>query len=146
MKADEIQTRTGLAAHEIALMRAMFQKQPQEFRRLRRSGAGAIGPSHARLWKSPQDRIGRKIVEFEIFFRGPFPIFDVRLIPKFPQPGFYFGVAVPFAQMIDKLKDQLRPFSIILWRIGPSGEDHPLRKIMAIRLRMSGKRLWHKAN
>src|ERR1700730_4394644 len=48
--------------------------------------------------------------------------------------------------MMDKLEDQLGPFLVVLWRIGPTGEDRAVRERVSVRLWMSGKRFGHETN
>ena len=48
--------------------------------------------------------------------------------------------------MADELKDEFGPLLIILWRIGPTGKNGALRKIVAVGLRMTGKRFGHESD
>src|SRR5216684_1800332 len=127
MKADEVQPRTCLSAHVIFLMRAMVEKQSQEFRRLGIARTCAVRTADTSLGKCAQDRVDSEIVKLEIFFRRPLPVIDVGLIPNFPQPGLHLGSAVALAQMPDKLIYDVRPSLIIPGRICPAGENLTLR-------------------
>src|SRR5467141_1546904 len=117
MKRDEVQSRTGLSSRVVSLVRAMIEKNAQEFSCLRRSRA-----AHASFWKRSQNGIGRVVVEFEEFLGSALPVSDIGFIPDFPQPGFYFRVAVALAKMPNKLKNDFRPLLIVLRRVGPAGK------------------------
>src|SRR6476660_9587870 len=47
--------------------------------------------------------------------------------------------------MVDKLKNELRPFLVVLWWVGPSSEDFTVRKIVTIRFGMCGQSLRHES-
>src|SRR5882762_7764289 len=146
MKRDEVQSRTGLSSRVVSLVRAIIEKNAQEFSCLRRSRAGGIRAAHASFGKRSQNGIGRVIVEFEEFLGSALPVSDIGFIPHFPQPGLYFRVAVPLAKMPNKLKNDFRPLLIILRRVSPARKDRALWKIMAVRLWMGGKRFRHESN
>src|SRR5262249_52568368 len=78
------------------------------------------------------------------------PVTDVRLIPDLPVPGLKLGPAIFFQTMFRPLENELRPFLIVLWRIGPSSIDVFVTRarcpLMLIRLRLDGEVLWHEAD
>src|SRR5271163_2169375 len=149
METYEQQWRADFSRCVISLMSAVLEELAQEFGRMRISRARAVWSSDASFRKRAQHCIGREIIELEVFLGRTLPVFDVRLVPDFPQPGFHFRVAVTRPQVTSKLKNQLRPFGVIPRRVGPTGinrTDRTLRKIMAIRFGMRGKRFGHEAN
>ena len=83
----------------------MLEERSQKLRRLGTGGPGAVRPTDASLRQRAQNRIHAEIVQLEIFLRRSLPVVDVGLVPHFPQPGLYFGIAVALTQMVDKLKD-----------------------------------------
>src|SRR5579863_1971382 len=101
-------------------MGAMIQERTQELCGFRGRGTCAVRTSNASIWQRPQNGVRGKIIELEIFLWRSFPISDIRLIPDLPQPSLHFGIAVPLAQVSDKLKNQFRPFLVILRWVGPS--------------------------
>src|SRR6267378_8220846 len=123
MKGDEIKLRAGFSGHLVSLVRAMIEKNAQEFSSLRRSRAGGIRAADARFGKRSQNGIGRVVVEFEEFLGSALPVSDIGFIPDFPQPGFYFRVAIALAKMLNKLKNDFRPLLIVLRRVGPAGKN-----------------------
>src|SRR5580658_9869487 len=149
MEADEQQRRADLSGGVVGLMRAVFEEMAQEFGGMRIAWTGAVWTADSRFGKRAQDGIGCKIVKLEIFFPRALPVVNVRLVPDFPQPGFYFGVAVTFAQMTRKLKNELGPFGVIARRVGPARidrTDRGVRKIVAIWFGMRRERFGHEAD
>src|SRR5258707_9349250 len=146
MKSDEIQARAGFSGHIISLVRAVIEKNAQEFGSLRIPRSSGIRAAHASFGKRSQYGIDRVIVQLEEFLASALPVSDVRFIPHFPQPGLYFRVAVPLAKMPNKLKNDFRPLLIILRRVSPARKDRALWKIMAGRLRVGGNRLLDECN
>src|SRR2546425_907473 len=116
MKRDEVKSRAGLSSRVVSLVRAMIEKNAQEFSSLRRSRAGGVRAAHASFGKRAQYGVDRVVIEFEEFLGRALPIRDVRFIPDFPQPSFYLPVPIAFAKMPNELKDDFRPFLIILRR------------------------------
>src|SRR6266853_872206 len=127
-------------------MGAMIEKTAEELSSFRIGGAGRIGAAHASFGERAQNGIDGIVVQLEEFVLRALPVANVRLVPNFPKPRLYLCVAVSCAKMADELKDEFGPFLIILWRIGPAGENGALRKIVAVGLRMSGKRFGHESN
>src|SRR5882762_1047269 len=146
MEQDEIEPRARFLRHVVAPMRAMIEKTAQELSSFRIGGAGRIRATHASLGQGAHNGVDGVVVKLEEFVLRALPVADVGLIPNFPEPSFYLCVAVSCAKMADELKDEFGPLLIILWRIGPAGENGALRKIVAVGLRMSGKRFGHKSN
>ena len=135
-----------LSSHVVWLMSAVVEERAQKFRRLGIGWAGAVRAADAGLRQRAQDSIHAEVVQLEIFLRRSLPVVDVGLVPHFPQPGLYFGIAVALTQMMDKLKDDFRPLLIVLRRIGPAGVDRALGKIVTIRLGMSRQRFRHETD
>src|SRR5882724_1446218 len=127
-------------------MRAVVKKRTQECDRIGRAWAGGVGTSDAGAGKSAPDRVGGKIVELEKFFGRAFPIVDVRFVPDFPHPSFYFGIAVTIAEVMHELEHKLGPFVVVLRRVRPTSEDRAVREGVAVRLGTSRKRFGHKTN
>src|ERR1700728_3850331 len=127
-------------------MGAMFQERTQEFSGFRGRRACAVRPAYTSIWQRAQNGVHGKIVELGIFLWRSFPISDIRLIPDLPQPRLHFGIAIPLAQMAHKVKNQFRPFLVILWRIGPSGKEFAVREIVAIWLWMGRKSFGHESD
>src|SRR3990172_12740338 len=100
----------------------MFEKSLEKPRRVFPGRSGNMRPAHGRSGKSAFDRVHAVIVQFEILFRRALPVADVWLIPQLPKPGFDFFHAIAVDGMPDPSIDQLGPFFIVLWRIGPAGE------------------------
>src|SRR5580704_14850383 len=149
MEADELQGRADFSRRVVGLMRAVFEEVAQKFSGMRISWTGAVRTADAGFRKRAQDGVGCEIIKCEIFFRRALPVVNVWLVPNFPQPGFYFGVAVAFAQMTRELKNELGTFDIIARRVGPTGinrTDKTFRKIVAIRFGMRGERFGHEAD
>src|SRR6266404_2233786 len=146
MEQDEIELRASFLRDIVTLMGAMIEKTAEEVSSFRIGGAGRIGTADASFGERAQNGIDGVIVQLEEFVLRALPVADIRLVPNFPEPSFYLCVAVSCAKMADKLKNEFSPLLIILWRIGPAGENGALRKIVAIRLRMSGKRFGHKSD
>src|SRR5437588_12926117 len=114
MKRDEVKSRAGLSSRVVSLVRAMIEKNAQEFSSLRRSRAGGIRAANAGFGKRSQNGIGRVVVEFEEFLVSALPVSDIGFIPDFPQPGFYFRVAVALAKMPYILKNIFMPLCIVV--------------------------------
>src|SRR6266404_3899633 len=146
MEQDEIELRASFLRDIVTLMGAMIEKTAEELSSFRIGGAGRIRATHASLGQGAHNGVDGVVVKLEEFVLGGLPVADVRLIPNFPEPRFYLCVAVSCAKMADELKDEFGPLLIILWRIGPAGENGALRKIVAVRLWMSGKRFGHKSD
>src|SRR5271168_1290895 len=140
METYEQQWRADFSRRVIGLMGAVLEELAQEFGRMRISRARAVWSSDASFRKRAQHCVGGQIVKLEVFLGRALPVFDVRLVPHFPQPGFHFRVAVPRPRVTSKLKNQLRPLGIIPRRVGPTGIDRTVWKIVAIRFGMRGKR------
>src|SRR6267143_1129301 len=85
MKRDEVKSRAGLSSRVVSLVRAMIEKNAQEFSSLRRSRAGGIRAAHASFGKRSQYGIDRVIVQFEEFLGSALPVSDIGFIPDFPQ-------------------------------------------------------------
>src|SRR5215469_7573306 len=120
-------------------MRTVLQEVAQELYRSWRQWAGAVGSADAGAREGAQNRIDRIVIELEIFFRCPFPVVNIRLIPYFPKPGSELGVAIPLPQVVHELENEFGPFAIIFGRIGPAGVNAvywALREVVAIRFRM----------
>jgi len=58
-KGDEIKLRAGFSGHLVSLVRAMIEKNAQEFSSLRRSRAGGIRAADASFGKRSQYGIDR---------------------------------------------------------------------------------------
>src|SRR5580700_1351818 len=138
--------RSHLAVRIILLVCAMVEKCSEKFCRLRVARSSAVRSTDPRLRKSSQDCFHARVIKLEIFFSRTFPVRDIGLIPHLPQPGLNLGIAITLAKMLDELENEFRPLPVILRRISPSREDvaDDPRKVVTIRLRMSGKRLRHK--
>src|SRR5438105_14404671 len=103
MKANKVEGRSGLAGCIVHSIRTMIEKRAEEICRAIISGARAIRPADTCAGHGAAYRVGRKVIELEVFLRRSMPIENVRLVPNFPVPGFYCRVAVPFAQVLRKL-------------------------------------------
>src|SRR5688572_6764494 len=69
------------------------------------------------------DSVNRIVIQFEIFFRSPLPVTDVRLIPQLPIPFFHFYFSIPVNTMECPLVNKFRPFVVVFWRVGPATVD-----------------------
>ena len=84
MKADEVETRSRPAVRIIFLVRTMLKEYPEKVGCFRIAGTGGLRPADPRPRQGPEDRIDGKVIQLEIFFRGPLPVGDVRFVPYFP--------------------------------------------------------------
>src|SRR5215469_7640077 len=123
MEGDEIDRSPGLSRCIVLTLSAVIEGVADQFCRFWRSRPGRVGASDAGCRERSQNRSRRKVVELEVFLLGCLPVSDVRFVPDFPEPGFQFRIAVPFSKMMDKLKDKLRPLSVILWGVSPARID-----------------------